>query len=89
MIETNGTQLVGIKEKPIHRSFVNAGIYVLSPKIFEYIPNDEFYDMPTLFEKLIEEQLKTAVFPIHEYWLDIGQMDDFQRANDYYKELNS
>lgn len=89
VIETNGTQLVGIKEKPIHRSFVNAGIYVLSPKIFEYIPNDEFYDMPTLFEKLIEEQLKTAVFPIHEYWLDIGQMDDFQRANDYYKELNS
>lgn len=89
VIETNGTDLVAIKEKPVHRSFVNAGIYVLSPKVFDYIPNDEFYDMPTLFEKLIEEQLKTAVFPIHEYWLDIGQMDDFQRANEYYKELNS
>lgn len=89
VIETNGTDLVAIKEKPVHRSFVNAGIYVLSPKVFDYIPNDEFYDMPTLFEKLIGEQLKTAVFPIHEYWLDIGQMDDFQRANEYYKELNS
>ena len=87
VIETNGTDLIAIKEKPIHRSFVNAGIYVLSPEVFEYIPHDMFYDMPTLFDALIAAGKKTSVFPIHEYWLDIGQVDDFQRANEKYKEL--
>ncbi|QPQ37273.1 nucleotidyltransferase family protein [Lysinibacillus sp. JNUCC-52] len=81
VIETVGTDLVTIKEKPIHRSFVNAGIYVLSPDVFSYIPNDEFFDMPTLFQRLVEEGMKTTVFPIHEYWLDIGQIGDFERAN--------
>lgn len=81
VIETVGTDLVTIKEKPIHRSFVNAGIYVLSPDVFNYIPNDEFFDMPTLFQRLVEEEMKTSVFPIHEYWLDIGQIGDYERAN--------
>lgn len=89
VIETNGTDLIDIKEKPIHRSFVNAGIYVLSPKVFDYIPQDTFYDMPTLFEALIAAGEKTSAFPIHEYWLDIGQVDDFQRANEKYKELTN
>ncbi|UDK95478.1 CBS domain-containing protein [Lysinibacillus sphaericus] len=81
VIETVGTDLVTINEKPIHRSFVNAGIYVLSPDVFNYIPNDEFFDMPTLFQRLVEEEMKTSVFPIHEYWLDIGQIGDYERAN--------
>ncbi|ACA38775.1 nucleotidyltransferase family protein [Lysinibacillus sphaericus] len=87
VIETNGTDLVTIKEKPIHRSFVNAGIYLLNPDVLDYIPQDEFYDMPSLFEKLIEKNSKTSVFPIREYWLDIGQIDDFNKANNEVKEL--
>lgn len=87
VIETDGVELISIKEKPIHRSFVNAGIYVLSPEVFEYIPVDTFYDMPSLFEALINQGKKTSVFPIHEYWLDIGRVDDFKRANEQYKEL--
>ena len=86
VIETDGTDLVSIKEKPIHRSFVNAGIYILSPEVFDYIPVDTFYDMPTLFETLIGHGKKTSVFPIHETWLDIGQADDFTRATEKYKE---
>ncbi|UED80929.1 nucleotidyltransferase family protein [Lysinibacillus sp. CD3-6] len=87
VIETDGTDLVTIKEKPIHRSFVNAGIYVLNPDVIDYIPQDKFYDMPSLFEKLIEKNSKTSVFPIREYWLDIGQIDDFNKANNEFKEL--
>lgn len=82
VIETNGTELVAIKEKPIHRSFVNAGIYVLNPEVLNYIPYDEYYDMPTLFEKLIEKESKVSVFPIREYWLDIGRMDDYQKVQE-------
>ncbi|MGR7908451.1 nucleotidyltransferase family protein [Lysinibacillus capsici] len=84
VIEIDGTDLVTIREKPIHRSFVNAGIYVLNPEVFNYIPHNEYYDMPTLFEQLIDKNKKTSVFPIHEYWLDIGRMDDFNKANDNY-----
>lgn len=87
VIETDGTDLVTIKEKPIHRSFVNAGIYVLNPDVLDHIPQDKFYDMPSLFESLIKKNGKTSVFPIREYWLDIGQMDDFNRANNEFKEL--
>lgn len=87
VIETDGTDLVTIREKPIHRSFVNAGIYVLDPDVLDQIPQDKFYDMPSLFERMIEKNSKTSVFPIREYWLDIGQIDDFNRANNEIKEL--
>lgn len=86
VIETDGTSLVSIKEKPVHKSYVNAGIYVLSPEVLDYIPLDDFYDMPELFQKLINTKRETTVFPIREYWLDIGQMDDFERANIDFEE---
>lgn len=87
VIETEGTNLLTIKEKPTYRNFVNAGIYVFNPEVFEYIPQNEFYDMPKLFEQLIQKSRKTSVFPIREYWLDIGQINDFNRANNEFKEL--
>ncbi|WP_420799129.1 nucleotidyltransferase family protein [Metasolibacillus meyeri] len=86
VIETVGTDLVDIKEKPVKRCFINAGIYVLNPEVFDYIPNNQFYDMPALFEELIKRGEKTSVFPIHEHWLDIGRVDDFNRANNEFKE---
>ncbi|MCZ8531819.1 nucleotidyltransferase family protein [Psychrobacillus psychrodurans] len=86
VIETDGQQLVSIKEKPVQRSFVNAGIYVLSPEVFDYIPNGEFYDMPDLFKQLMDKQNNVSAFPVREYWLDIGHMSDFERANSDYKE---
>ena len=76
-----------IDEKPVHRFFVNAGIYVLEPALLKYVPRDKPYDMPQLFEKLIEEKLPIAAFPIREYWLDIGQLEDFKRANGEYQKF--
>ncbi len=73
-------RLMSIEEKPTHRFFVNAGIYVLEPKVLDMIPRNSFFDMPTLFNKLIEQKQETAVFPIREYWLDIGRMKDFEQA---------
>ena len=86
VIEIKDSQISSIKEKPLQKFFVNAGIYVLSPKILNNIPKDEFYDMPTLFEELIKENRKILSFPIHEYWLDIGRIDEFQQAqNEYFR----
>jgi len=79
--------IISIEEKPIHNFFVSAGVYVLNNKVLDFVPNNKFYDMPTLFEKLIKNNLKTISFPIHEYWLDIGRIEEFERANSEYKEI--
>lgn len=87
VVETEDGNIVSIKEKPVHKFFVNAGIYTLSPQVFQYIPINTFYDMPTLFEDLIQNQHKTISFPIHEYWLDIGRIEEFEKANNEYDEV--
>lgn len=86
VIETNNDKITSIIEKPTNKFFVNAGIYLLSPEILEHIPNNEFFDMPTLFDKLIKQKKNVLSFPIHEYWLDIGQHNDFIQANNEYNE---
>lgn len=73
-------RIQSIVEKPIQRFFVNAGIYVIAPDILGMIPRDTYLDMPSLFDKLLNQEKETAVFPIREYWLDIGRIDDFERA---------
>lgn len=86
VIETTESRLVSIKEKPVHKSFVNAGIYVLSPEVFEIIPKNEFYDMPDLFQSIIDKKGDASIFPIREYWLDIGKLADYEKANNEYRE---
>lgn len=89
VIEVEESNVTSIVEKPIQKFFVNAGIYVLSPKVFDYIPKNEFYDMPTLFNIFIEKEKKVISFPIHEYWLDIGRMSDFEQAqSEYFRVFN-
>ncbi len=81
VVRLDGQRIAGIDEKPVQRFFVNAGIYVLEPEALQLVPRDTFFDMPSLFEKLIAENRETAAFPIREYWLDIGQLADYDRAN--------
>ncbi|MDY0328081.1 MAG: nucleotidyltransferase family protein [Arcobacteraceae bacterium] len=80
-------KILSIEEKPIQKFFVSAGIYLLSPEVLEYIPQNEFYDMPTLFEKLIGLNKNTISFPLREYWLDIGRIEEYKKANDEYNEV--
>ena len=86
VIETDNHQLLSIVEKPVHKSFVNAGIYILNPAALEYIPSGDFFDMPELYKKLLNEQKKVSAFPLREYWLDIGRLGDYEKANSDYKE---
>lgn len=80
VIKLDRHRIASIEEKPVQRFFVNAGIYVLEPEALDLVLHDSYFDMTTLFEKLVEQEKETAVFPIREYWLDIGRMDDFERA---------
>ena len=72
--------VVDIVEKPVHKFFINAGIYVLNPEIISLVPDATFLDMPNLLKKVSQSNGKVNVFPTHEYWLDIGQMDQFNKA---------
>ena len=87
VVNIENENIKSIEEKPTHKFFVNAGIYVLDSSCIELIPKDEFYDMPTLFEKMIDMNQTTISFPLREYWLDIGQMDDYKKANYEYNEV--
>ena len=80
VVELEDQHLKGISEKPRHQFFVNAGIYVLAPEALAMIPLNEAYGMPQLFEELIAAGHRTVVFPLREYWLDIGQSHDLHQA---------
>lgn len=86
VIKTETYKLVEIEEKPVQQFFVNAGIYVLNPDMLTYIPKDTFYDMPELFEKLLSLQKNPVVFPVREFWLDIGRKEDFAKAETIFLE---
>lgn len=81
VVKMDHHRITAIEEKPVQRFFVNAGIYVLEPEILDMIPKNDFLDMPTLFDHLIGAGSETSAFPIREYWLDIGHLEDFERAN--------
>lgn len=87
VVNIKDSKILSIEEKPTHKFFVSAGIYMLSPEILEYIPQNEFYDMPTLFEKLISENKNIISFPLREYWLDIGRLEEYKKANEEYDEV--
>jgi dTDP-glucose pyrophosphorylase len=80
VVKLNGRQIVEIQEKPTQKVFVNAGIYVLDPDVLNLVPKDEYIDMTSLFERTVKENWTTAVFPLREYWLDIGRHSDLDTA---------
>ncbi|MGO3915062.1 MAG: nucleotidyltransferase family protein [Pseudoalteromonas sp.] len=87
VIEGEGHEITDIVEKPTYRYFVNAGIYIISNEIIQSLPSNEYLDMPTLFENKQLSGNKTLKFPIHEYWLDVGRHDDFNKAQTDVHEL--
>lgn len=80
VIDTDGVNVKGISEKPVVRQFINAGIYLLNPQVRRLIPNGQAYDIPDLIERLISEARTVVCFPIREYWLDIGKVDQYDQA---------
>jgi NDP-sugar pyrophosphorylase family protein len=87
VVETEGARIQGIQEKPTQNFFVNAGIYVLSPSALQLIPQGSYFDMPQLFQSLVKKDLKACSFPVTDYWMDIGQPNDFDQANSEYDEV--
>src|ERR1017187_4892250 len=80
VMEMEGTNILGLREKPTHHFFVNAGIYLLELSAAQHVPSGCSFAMPQLIESLVSLNKKVIGFPISEYWLDIGRMSDYEKA---------
>ena len=80
VVQTKGIDILNFKEKPVVRSTINAGVYVLEPSVIDDITKDKIFDMPNLFEKLKKKNLRTIVYPVHELWLDVGRPEDYYKV---------
>lgn len=81
VITVDQNRLCSITEKPTHSEFVNAGIYVINQCLLDHVERGVRTDMTDLIEMRLAENKEVSAFPIHEYWIDIGRIDEFERAN--------
>lgn len=80
VIEAHGDQFVTVREKPVFQHIIAAGIYVLSPSAITTVPSDTYFDMPQVFSGLASQGRRAAIYRMADYWIDIGQPPDLQRA---------
>ena len=85
-IHTEGDFVSGIEEKPNIKTTILAGIYIFKPEILDLIPDNTMYNMDKLIMDMLTKDLPISHYPIKEYWLDIGQVDDYEKAQNIYKE---
>ena len=88
VVKRDDYRFVDIIEKPVQKLFINAGIYILNPELLEMMPGNSFYEMPNLLKYFKDQNKEIIVFPVREYWLDIGHIDDYKQANEYIKIIN-
>lgn len=88
VIEVDGNIYKSMIEKPSIRQLVNAGIYVIRPQVIDFIKNNTNLDMPSFIDKVKSENKRVLVYPVHEYWIDIGKPDLLSKAHfDWRKNL--
>ncbi len=80
VVRTEEGLMTGIEEKPIERYFVNGGIYILSPEALNHLTTKDPLDMPHLLERLRQGGGRVGVYPLSDYWRDIGRLDDLEAA---------
>lgn len=89
VIECEGVTVRRLTEKPQLNFFVNAGIYLLEPSVYRFLPSGQPCDMTDLVQRLLDQGRPVVSFPIREYWLDIGQPADYEQAQEQAKDWKS
>lgn len=80
VVEVENGLVWSLREKPANRFLINAGIYILSPHLLDRIPQGQQFNITDLVHSLTADGRRVAAYPIREYWLDIGQMPDYEKA---------
>jgi NDP-sugar pyrophosphorylase family protein len=89
VVKTEGEEIIGYEEKPIVRSIINAGIYVLDSAALNYLGDSEPCDMPSLFEIIRAKNHKIVAYSLHENWFDIGNPIDLQEATNKHSDAGT
>jgi len=83
VLDLEGTEVIGLREKPSIELFVNAGIYAVSPEAMELLdPEIQELDMTDLIDRALDDRRRVGSFPVREYWLDVGELQDYERSHD-------
>jgi NDP-sugar pyrophosphorylase family protein len=82
VVLTSGSDVVGYEEKPLSKSNINAGVYVLDPGVLSLLEYNEHCDMPNLITKALTTGNRLYAYPMYENWLDVGRPVDLELAND-------
>jgi NDP-sugar pyrophosphorylase family protein len=85
-VHSENNFIIDIQEKPDFKFEILSGIYMLKPSVLDLIPDDTYYGIDTLIKDMLSRKMKVAKYLTTEYWLDIGQMNDFETAQDAYKK---
>lgn len=80
VVECEESRITALREKPVQQFFVNAGIYLLEPSVFRFIPEHQRQDMTEVIDRLLKVGANVVSFPIMEAWIDIGQHADYEKA---------
>jgi dTDP-glucose pyrophosphorylase len=86
VLQAEGAFVTGLTEKPSQRFLCNAGIYAVSPRLLSLLHESAFQDITDLIQRCLEQGVPVAVFPVHEYWSDVGTPDDLDRARALFAE---
>ena len=87
VLDLEGREIKGLLEKPKYNYYANAGIYLIRRHCLDEIPNDSFYNATDLVERLISEGKRVIRYPLNGTWIDIGNPDEYHRANDLVNHL--
>ncbi len=79
VVQTEGVNIVAFEEKPVFRTHVNAGIYILNAEAVQLVPCEIPSDMPDIFELLRLRGERIIAYPMHEIWADVGRPDDLKK----------
>ncbi len=82
VVECEDVRIVKLREKPSLNFFINAGAYLLEPSAWDYIPQNQRFDMTDLIQNLLDAGLPVVGFPILEYWADVGSQEEYQKAQE-------
>ncbi len=86
VLECDGPRVTGIQEKPVSTFLVNAGIYLVEPDAVRHIPENGAFDMTDLVNEVLRAGGIVHAFPIHEYWIDVGQHEDYAAVQRAFQE---
>ena len=87
ILDLDGRSIRGLLEKPEYTYYANAGIYLFKRSVLDEIPNDTFFNATDLVEKLIAEGKEVIRYPLNGTWIDIGNPQEYQKAQDLVKHL--